>query len=94
MLICKDARTVIAQGKDRIFLNLSGNDGMATAGSGDVLTGILLGVLAQHIPVLEAAYTGVYLHGAAGDRAAKKKGRAGMLAKDIAEETALILNEL
>ena len=93
VLICKDARTVIAQGKDRIFLNLSGNDGMATAGSGDVLTGILLGVLAQHIPVPEAAYTGVYLHGAAGDRAAKKKGRAGMLAKDIAEETALILNE-
>lgn len=94
ILICKDARTVIAQNEDRAFINLSGNDGMATAGSGDVLTGILLGVLAQHIPLWEAAYIGVYLHGAAGDKAAEKKGHAGMLAKDIAEETAFILNEL
>lgn len=94
VLICKDARTVIARDPDRIFINLSGNDGMATAGSGDVLTGILLGLLAQGTPLLEAAYTGVYLHGAAGDRAAAEKGRAGMLAKDIAEGAAMILNEL
>ena len=94
VLICKDARTVIAGNKNQVFINLSGNDGMATAGSGDVLTGILLGILAQHVPVLEAAYIGAYLHGAAGDRAAEQKGRAGMLAKDIAEGAALILNEL
>ena len=94
VLICKDARTVIAQNKAKVFINLSGNDGMATAGSGDVLTGILLGVLAQHVPLREAAYIGVYLHGAAGDRAAREKGHAGMLAKDIAEAAALILNEL
>ena len=94
VLICKDARTVIAQNPDRIFINLSGNDGMATAGSGDVLTGILLGLLAQKMPTLEAAYTGVYLHGAAGDRAAMEKGRAGILARDIADGTAMILKEL
>ena len=85
-ILCSYARMperLIAQGKDRIFLNLSGNDGMATAGSGDVLTGILLGVLAQHIPVPEAAYTGVYLHGAAGDRAAKKKGACRYAGKKI-----------
>ena len=94
VLICKDARTVIAQDENRVFLNLSGNDGMATAGSGDVLTGILLGVLAQKQPLLTGACIGVYLHGAGGDRAAREKGRAGMRARDIALAAAEILKEL
>lgn len=91
VLVCKDARTVISNGDGDIYLNLSGNDGMATAGSGDVLTGIILGLLAQGIPSKEAAYLGVYLHGLAGDAAALKKGKAGMLAGDLIEETAQIL---
>lgn len=94
VLVCKDAKTVIARKKEQIFLNLSGNDGMATAGSGDVLTGIILGLLAQQIPALEAACLGAYLHGAAGDMAALEKGRAGLLAKDIADYAAEILKKL
>ena len=94
VLICKDSRTVIAQNEEQVMINLTGNDGMATAGSGDVLTGILLGVLAQGIPVLTGACLAAYLHGAAGDLAAEKKGRAGMLAKDIAQAAAAVLDKL
>ena len=95
VLICKDARTVIAENQEKVCINLSGNDGMATAGSGDVLTGILLSVLAQRKGELfGSACLGLYLHGVAGDLAAEKKGRAGMLAKDIAQAAASILNEL
>lgn len=95
VLICKDARTVIAENQEKVCINLSGNDGMATAGSGDVLTGILLSVLAQRKGELfGSACLGVYLHGVAGDLAAEKKGRAGMLAKDIAQAAASTLNEL
>ena len=67
---------------------------MATAGSGDVLTGIILGLLAQQIPALEAACLGAYLHGAGGDMAALEKGRAGLLAKDIADYAAEILKKI
>ena len=91
VLVCKDARTTISNGDEKVFINLTGNDGMATAGSGDVLAGIILGLLAQGLPALEAAGLGVYLHGAGGDLAAKEKGRAGLLARDIAEAVALIL---
>lgn len=94
VLVCKDARTVISGKKDQVFLNLSGNDGMATAGSGDVLTGIILGLLAQQIPALEATCLGAYLHGAGGDMAALEKGRAGLLAKDIADYAAEILKKI
>ena len=73
MLVCKDARTVISNGDKNIYLNLSGNDGMASAGSGDVLTGMILSLLAQGKDGLKAACLGVYLHGAAGDLAAKRK---------------------
>ena len=67
---------------------------MATAGSGDVLTGLILGLLAQGLSPWEAACTGVYLHGKAGDLAAEKKGRAAMLAGDILEAAGEILKEL
>lgn len=94
ILVCKDARTVTAIPGGSIYVNLSGNDGMATAGSGDVLTGMILGLLAQGKPAGEAAYLGVYLHGKAGDRAAEKKGRAFMLAGDIIDAAGEILREL
>ena len=67
---------------------------MATAGSGDVLTGTILGLLAQKLAPKDAAVLGVYLHGCAGDRAAAAKGRAGMLAGDILEEIPKILCSL
>jgi len=56
---------------------------LATAGSGDVLTGIILALLSQNYPPLEAAILGVYIHGLAGDIAAKKKGFEAMIASDI-----------
>ena len=94
LLVCKDARKIISRGTEETCINLCGNDGMATAGSGDVLTGLILGLLAQGLSPWEAACTGVYLHGKAGDLAAEKKGRAAMLAGDILEAAGEILKEL
>lgn len=67
------------------IINSTGNPGMATAGSGDVLTGILVGLLAQGMPAREAVCAGVYLHGLAGDLAAERQGRAALIASDIIE---------
>lgn len=84
-LICvlKDARTVVVNENGQIYLNQSGNSGMATGGSGDVLTGIIAGLLAQGMRSYEAATLGVYIHGLAGDRAAEAKGEYSMIAQDI-----------
>ncbi|MCI9150228.1 MAG: NAD(P)H-hydrate dehydratase [Lachnospiraceae bacterium] len=81
--VLKDARTVIATPKGQCYVNTSGNHGMATAGSGDVLTGILAALLAQGMKPEEAAPLGVYLHGLSGDAAALKAGHSGMMARDI-----------
>jgi len=83
IMVCKDARTLIC-GKGRsVCLNVTGNSGMATAGSGDVLAGMIGGLLAQGMDVFEAACTGVYLHGLAGDRAAGKYSEYGVTATGI-----------
>ncbi len=82
--VLKDARTVVASGKG-IYVNLSGNDGMATGGAGDVLSGLLGGLLAGGMEPSDAAETGVYLHGLAGDAAAKRLGKRSMMAGDILE---------
>ena len=71
--IAKDTRTMIIDNSETIYINLSGNNGMATGGSGDILTGIIAGLCAQHMPLSEAARLGVYLHGCAGDTAAFNK---------------------
>lgn len=82
-LVLKGADTLVATPEGGLFVNSSGNPGMATAGSGDVLTGIIGAFLAQkHEPAL-AARLGVYLHGAAGDLAREELGEAGLLAGDI-----------
>lgn len=78
----KDARTVISDG-ERTFINLSGNDGMATGGSGDVLSGIIGGFLASGMAPLNAAAFGCFVHGCAGDAARNEKGAYGLLASDI-----------
>lgn len=86
VVVSKDAATMVAAGnEDAVYLNTTGNDGMATAGSGDVLTGIIGGLMAQGIEAFEAACKGVFLHGLAGDRASQKKGTHGMMASDIVE---------
>ena len=80
----KDVRTIVSFGNSD-YINVSGNDGMATAGSGDVLAGMIAGLLAQGESSKMAAMAGVYLHGLAGDAAAQKKGPRSMLASDILE---------
>lgn len=82
VLVLKDARTLVIQG-EKCYINLSGNSGMATAGSGDVLTGIILGLLAQQVSPYIAASLGVYIHGLAGDVAARRQGAYSMTARDI-----------
>lgn len=78
----KDARTVVSDGKE-CYINVSGNNGMATGGSGDVLAGITGGLLGQHMEPFAAAKLAVYLHGLSGDVAAKEKGVYGMMASDL-----------
>ncbi|WP_298355094.1 NAD(P)H-hydrate dehydratase [Runella sp.] len=87
LIVClKGAHTAVALPDGSIHFNSSGNPGMATGGSGDVLTGILTGLLAQGLPPAEAAIFGVYQHGAAGDRAAQKCTQPGLIASDIINE--------
>ncbi len=85
-LVLKGARTVVARPDGLLMICPTGNPGMATAGTGDVLTGMLVGFLAQGIPSWEAACTATYLHGAAGDLAAGRLGSAGMIAGDLIEQ--------
>lgn len=82
-LVCKDARTIVAKRGKLTYLNSSGNDGMATAGSGDVLTGITAGLLAQNMSGFEAAVMGTYAHGLAGDLAREKTSAYYIMAQDI-----------
>ena len=81
--VLKDACTVTACRDGRFVINTTGNSGMATAGSGDVLTGMILGLLAAGMDAEEAAYCAVWLHGKAGDRARDTMGEASLLAEDI-----------
>ena len=82
ILLLKGHRTIITDG-NRTYLNHSGNPGMATGGSGDVLVGIITSLLGQGIPALEAAACGAWLHGAAGDICAEEIGQHGMLPSDM-----------
>jgi len=92
-LICvlKDERTVTATYDGKIYLNLSGNSGMATAGSGDVLAGMISSLLAQGLDASFAASIAAYLHGAAGDKMRLKTGKAGLMASDIIEGIRLVM---
>ena len=82
-VILKDAITAIATKNGAVYFNTTGNPGMATGGSGDVLTGIVLGLLAQHYDPETAAQIAVYFHGKAGDDAAKEKGQSALIAGDL-----------
>ncbi|MFZ5801029.1 MAG: NAD(P)H-hydrate dehydratase [Candidatus Omnitrophota bacterium] len=86
IVILKGHRTVVAAPGGKLYINQTGNPGMATAGSGDVLTGMVAALLAQGIEGFQAAKTAVYLHGIAGDLAAREKTQAGMIASDIIEK--------
>lgn len=93
--VMKDAHTVVAVPEEEpSYLNLSGNDGMATGGSGDVLTGVIAALTAQGLTPAEAARTGVFLHGLAGDRASELRGAASMLAGDIISGLESVLRDI
>lgn len=82
--ILKGAKTLVCDGAS-LWVNPTGNPGMATAGSGDVLTGVIGGLLARGLKPIEAALAGVYIHGLAGDLAATKTGEISLIAGDIVE---------
>ncbi|HCA22305.1 MAG TPA: NAD(P)H-hydrate dehydratase, partial [Lachnospiraceae bacterium] len=90
--VLKDARTVVSDGSDSFYINTNGNSGMAKGGSGDSLTGIIGSLLAQGMKPVDAARVGVFIHGAAGDRAAEKCGRVGMTATDLNDSIVDIIN--
>lgn len=85
VIVLKDVRTLVTDGSVPAYLNMSGSNGMATGGSGDVLTGIICGFLAGGLSNLLAAQLGVYCHGLAGEAAAAEKGEYGVLAGDLPE---------
>lgn len=82
-VVLKGHRTVMASPDGSVVINTTGNAGMATAGAGDVLTGILTGLFAQGMPTRAAMHAAVYLHGLAGDCAAAHQGEQAMIASDI-----------
>jgi len=85
-VVLKGHHTVVADYRGNLYLNKTGNPGMATAGSGDVLTGMIAAFLGQGLNTFNAAKYAVYLHGLAGDLAAKVKTQMGMIASDIIEK--------
>lgn len=94
VLLLKGARTVIAWPDGQVYINPTGNPGMATAGSGDVLTGIIAGLAGQGLKPGVAAALGAYLHGAAGDEAARQRGQRAMMAGDLLDFLPYVLRNL
>ncbi len=93
-VVLKGSRTVTALPGGEIYINTTGNAGMATGGSGDVLTGVIASLAGQGVPLEDAAVLGVYLHGLAGDRAARVKGQHGLIAGDLVRHLPGALKQL
>ena len=94
-LICvlKDHNTVVSDGSNRLYINNTGNSGMATAGSGDVLCGILAGLAAQaRAASLDIASLGVYIHGLCGDISARRLSEYSLMASDLIDALPLVFN--
>ncbi len=91
IMVQKDARSVVSFGGEN-YINTSGNSGMATGGSGDVLAGVIGGLLAQGMEPFEAAKLGVYLHGLGGDAMREEKSSFSMMASDIIEGISRVLS--
>jgi hydroxyethylthiazole kinase-like uncharacterized protein yjeF len=91
----KGAETFItAHGVSKAYSNRAGNVGLATSGSGDVLSGIISGLIARGAPPLQAAVWGVHLHALAGEALAKKMGRLGYLARELSREVPALMSKL
>jgi NAD(P)H-hydrate epimerase len=83
-VVLKGAGTVVTDGQ-KVYINKTGNPGMATAGSGDVLTGVITALIGQGLSNFDAAVLGVYIHGLAGDIAAERYGHISLITTDIIE---------
>ncbi len=83
IIVLKDAHTCISDTDGNLYFNTSGNPGMATGGSGDVLTGIITGLISQSYSAIESALLGVYFHGKAGDKASQAKGEMSLIVSDL-----------
>ena len=90
----KDSRTLVTGKNRKIYMNLSGNAAMAKAGSGDVLAGVIAGIMAQRVSACEAAALGVYLHGLGGDMAKESLGQYSVLAQDIIDGIGSMLKRI
>ncbi len=91
-VICKDAMSIVADSNEKkIYINISGNDGMATAGSGDVLSGITGALLHNEMSGFDTAVAAAYIHGCAGDEAARTNGRYSMVASDMVSALSKVL---
>ena len=93
-LVLKGARTLIAHPDGRIWINPTGNAGMASAGMGDVLTGMIAGLITQGAPMDEALCAAVYLHGKAADTLSEHKGPMGYIASDLIETIPLEIRDI
>jgi NAD(P)H-hydrate epimerase len=82
VVVLKGAGTVVTNGQ-KVYVNRTGNPGMATAGSGDVLTGVMAALLGQGLSSFDSAVLAVYIHGLAGDIAAERTGQISLIATDI-----------
>jgi ADP-dependent NAD(P)H-hydrate dehydratase / NAD(P)H-hydrate epimerase len=92
-VVLKGTGSLIASEEGDIAVSNTGNPGMATGGMGDVLSGVIAGLLAQGLPLKQAAQQGVYLHGLAADKAAGKDGERGLLAGDLMPYLRFVVNE-
>ncbi len=94
VLLLKGSPTLIGDPEGNVYINLSGNAGMATAGSGDVLTGLIAGFLGQGLSSKNAAILAAFVHGLAGDRLEQQSGQRGMIAGDLVDQIPDTLDEL
>ena len=94
VVLLKDAHSVIASPEGKVCINTTGTPAMSKGGTGDCLTGLIAGLIAQDTEVFDAACLGAYINGLAGEKAAHKKGEYGILATDITENIPLVMEEL
>jgi NAD(P)H-hydrate epimerase len=93
VLVLKGSRTIIAEPNGNIYINSTGNPGMASGGTGDVLTGMITGLVAQGYTISEASRLGVFLHGYIADEITEQRGEMGLTAIDIINRIPLTLKE-